>query len=74
MCVIGDFNSIFEESERVGASTSDSARDRRKFKEFIESCKLFDVGRYKDGNSRVIKAGGRGACKNRIDRVLINEK
>lgn len=43
-CIIGNFNSILEEGERMGESGTDSVRDRRKFLEFVEQCKLVDIG------------------------------
>lgn len=72
LCIIGDFNSILEEVERVGLGRSSySARDRLEFKEFLDRCNLTDanlMGRkytwYKSG----------GSCKSRIDRALLNDK
>lgn len=71
LCLIGDFNSILDEVERVGSSGSSSSRDRRKFKEFVDSCNLLDV---KLRGMKFTWYKSNDSCKSRIDRALLNEK
>lgn len=70
-CIIGDFNSILEDGERVGAGRYASSRDLREFAGFLENGKLVDV-RLSGRKFTWYQSGGR--CKSRIDRALINEK
>lgn len=43
LCLIGDFNAILEEGERVGVSGEGSQRGDGGFVQFVEGCNLFDV-------------------------------
>lgn len=70
ICVVGDFNSIRRESERVGRSEQGYGRDIMVFDCFIRGEGLINlplIGRkftcYKPD----------GSCKSRIDRFLIND-
>lgn len=69
VCVIGDFNSILDEGERVGEGENESARERLEFEAFVEKSRLFDVelqGR------RFTWYKCKGGLKSRIDRALVN--
>lgn len=71
ICVIGDFNAIRFDEERVGRSNDGDTRDKELFEEFIIRSNLFDVplrGRYYTWYRP------NGTCKSKLDRALINEK
>lgn len=71
LCLIGDFNSILDERERVGEGCDKSRRDRREFAGFIERGQLVDVKLI--GMKFTCFSSG-GKCKSRLDMALINEK
>lgn len=69
ICVIGDFNSIRRESERMGRGLLANKRDIAAFDSFIAGSRLIDLpihGR----NYTCYKPDG--SCKSRIDRILVN--
>lgn len=71
ICVVGDFNSIRREGERVGRRENNNRRDIAVFDSFIGGKGLIDLpltGR----NFTCYKLDG--SCKSRIDRFLINDE
>ncbi|KAL8546335.1 hypothetical protein ACS0TY_006158 [Phlomoides rotata] len=69
ICVVGDFNSIRVESERIGRTVEVDHRDINLFEEFISSSGLIDLplrGR------RFTWYKLDGTCKSRLDRILVN--
>lgn len=71
LCVVGDFNSIRVENERVGQNASWDRNDMEIFDNFITNGNLLDLqlsGRvftwYRPDSS----------CKSRLDRMLLNEE
>lgn len=70
-CVVGDFNAIRHEKERVEKGSVVNHRDILAFDEFISQSNLFEIpliGRFftwfrKDGS-----------CKSKLDRMLVNEE
>lgn len=71
LCIIGDFNAILEEGERVGIRCHNSARERQSFREFVTKGNLMDI---KLHGRRFTWFKPNGKCKSRIDRAIINEK
>lgn len=70
ICIIGDFNSILSERERVGVGENDMSRDRRVFSEFVVGSNLLDVNLC---GRKFTWYSSRGTCKSRLDRALIND-
>lgn len=71
LCLIGDFNSILEEGERVGVGGEGAVGRDGGFKEFVERHELYDVclqGR------KYTWYMSNGTSKSRIDRALINDR
>lgn len=71
VCIIGDFNSILFEGERVGESDEDSDRERLDFVEFIERSRLVDI-ELQGRRFTWYRCGG--GCKSRLDRALVNDR
>lgn len=71
VCVIGDFNSILVEGERVGVGGDGIARERRMFQDFLEKSNLFDVSLQ---GRRFTWYRSNGNCESRLDRALVNER
>ncbi|KAL8533869.1 hypothetical protein ACS0TY_010050 [Phlomoides rotata] len=69
ICIVGDFNTIREESERVGRATSCDRNEMARFNSFIDGCDLMEVqlvGR------RYTWYRPDGTCKSKLDRLLVN--
>lgn len=69
LCVIGDFNSIRTEQERVGRNSTWDRNDMDKFNNFIVSNSLLDL--QLSGRSFTWYRPD-GTCKSRLDRMLVN--
>lgn len=69
ICVIGDFNSIRRESERMGRGLLANRRDIAGFDSFICDSRLVDLPIH--GRSYTCYKAD-GSCKSRIDRILLN--
>lgn len=71
LCVVGDFNSIRAEEERVGRGNNWDMNDIQSFNDFIANSNLLDL-----------RLSGRsftwyrpdGSCKSWLDRMLVNEE
>ncbi|KAL8481726.1 hypothetical protein ACS0TY_028027 [Phlomoides rotata] len=69
VCIVGDFNSIGEENERVGRAMSCDRNEMTRFNNFIEGSDLVEiqlVGR------RYTWYRPDGTCKSKLDRLLVN--
>ncbi|KAL8507401.1 hypothetical protein ACS0TY_018084 [Phlomoides rotata] len=71
VCVVGDFNAIKEESERVGRAEFTDQRGIRLFQEFIDQSMLIDLPLC--GRSYTWYRPD-GSCKSRLDRLLVNDQ
>ncbi|KAL8508456.1 hypothetical protein ACS0TY_018907 [Phlomoides rotata] len=71
VCVVGDFNAIKEENERVGRAEFSNQRGIRLFREFIELSNLIDLPL--QGRSYTWYCSD-GSCKSRLDRLLVNDQ
>ncbi|KAL8524876.1 hypothetical protein ACS0TY_014480 [Phlomoides rotata] len=69
--VLGDFNAIKEESERVGRAEFTDQRGIRLFQEFIDQSMLIDLPLC--GRSYTWYRPD-GSCKSRLDRLLVNDQ
>lgn len=70
ICILGDFNAIRYENERVGSGENVDSRDMSCFDNFIRQSNLIDlplVGR----TFTWYKADG--SCKSKLDRILVND-
>lgn len=65
--VIGDFNCIMGDSERVGGSQNPGTRGRDAFQRMIQGCNLIDMGY--QGSPYTWR---KGSLFQRLDRALIN--
>lgn len=71
VCVVGDFNAIRREGERVGNANGNDSREMMQFDDFIEQSNLVDLS-----------LCGRaftwyhpdGTCKSKLDRVFVNDE
>ncbi|KAL8466364.1 hypothetical protein ACS0TY_035460 [Phlomoides rotata] len=70
VCVVGDFNAIKEENERVGRAEFSDQRGIRLFREFIELSNLIDLPL--QGRSYTWYRSD-GSCKSHLDRLLVND-
>lgn len=68
--VVGDFNAVRMEAERVGRGATINRRDIRGFDEFISSSRLIDLPLH--GRSFTCYRPD-GFCKSRLDRMLVND-
>ncbi|KAL8458763.1 hypothetical protein ACS0TY_036319 [Phlomoides rotata] len=71
VCVVGDYNAIKEENERVGRAEFTDQRGIRLFQEFIELSNLIDLPLR--GHSYTWYRPD-GSCKSRLDRLLVNDQ
>lgn len=70
-CVIGDFNSIAGEGERVGIAEFSSRMEICAFIDFIRNSGLLDLDIH---GRKFTWYRANGTCKIRIDRAMINDK
>ncbi|KAK7281475.1 hypothetical protein RIF29_09513 [Crotalaria pallida] len=68
-CVMGDFNTVKESSERIGRALSDDSRGMRLFNKWVDEMELVDLPLI--GRKFTYYQGG-GGVMSRIDKILLS--